>query len=477
MLPHELATQLRKVLLPTPTSSDDKTDELELEYWQSEEIEKSPKEPTVDNHFPQDDHLQVHVPPNLPPMPVYHEAPPRPHPHPGQGSHPPLRPEIIRPPFINPRGPPPQMYPNHPLPPGINGPRSFPHPMYPSHEGGHVPIITPPHREVHVSPEHHVLRPDPRAPHIVYGPTPDPSPVPRQSMIDPRHSRQQYHPPSQQPVEPHRPTEERDTSQHSKTQSEYQSNPLSTPYSTPNSIHGINRVDTLSSESKQGPSFRETTNEQAGSSSPVWGTASETPDLKNDRLITPRQKYAHLKIKSKNQDSPNLPPSVLKKSGDTLDNKKQANMPALLQDGQQLEKPLAPQELFGSSKILENISIFGSRQQVPDSPLPNEKQVFGEIKMTTDQQQEEDQEDPLKDETPVIPSYLTHLGLGLAGTEDDEQIESAFGTLQARQRRPSEVSSIISEDTTNQDIIAVSSPSTSKESTLTAMFTFGSSLY
>ena len=93
--------------------------------------------------------------------------------------------------------------------------------------------------------------------------------------------------------------------------------------------------------------------------------------------------------------------------------------------------------------------------------------------MTTDQQQEEDEEDPLKEETPVIPSYLTHLGLGLADTEDDKQI----GTLQAWQRRSSEVSSIISEDTTNQDINSVSSPSTSKESTLTAMFTFGSGLY
>ena len=67
------------------------------------------------------------------------------------------------------------------------------------------------------------------------------------------------------------------------------------------------------------------------------------------------------------------------------------------------------------------------KRSIPDSPLPNEKQVFGEIKMTTDQQQEEDEEDPLKEETPVIPSYLTHLGLGLADTEDDKQI----GTLQA----------------------------------------------
>ena len=215
------------------------------------------------------------------------------------------------------------------------------------------------------------------------------------------------------------------------------------------------------------------------------------------RLVDPRQKYSHLKIKPKLQEqAPTVLTSSLKKPEE--DPNKKA-LPSLLQDKKYLDKLMAPQELFGTSSLggvtSEKISLFGSHQQVPpDSPIPSEKQSYGEIKMTT---LGDNSEDPLgrealirdkdaektKEDVPVIPSYLTHLGLDINEEDEDElQIESAFGALQARKRRISELSSSISDDTNSQqDLVISCSPPVKSDSSNNNVgnniFSFSSSMF
>ena len=233
------------------------------------------------------------------------------------------------------------------------------------------------------------------------------------------------------------------------------------------------------------------------SSSSVWGSSGSSSDkTESVRLVNPREKYSHLKIKPKTSGGgmspdPSALSSVLKKQQEVPPEDKrkdERHLPSLLQKTAVLDKPLPPHELFGTPpKDAENISLFGSRQQVPDSPIPNETQGFGEIKMSTlstglqesIQGGVKEGGDSEEGHAPSVPSYLTHLGLG---DENDVQIESAFSSLQAKQRRLSEMSaSIISEDTLSSQpepypSSDVTTPTTDA-SNISKMFSFGSSLY
>ena len=356
MLPHELATKLRKALLPIPTTSSEKKDNLDLEYWE-----------------------------NPQPIPDHSE---------GLGIS------------------------EDPLPESRHlslDPRSsqkMSNGMSPSVTSDSVPPITAPNKQQENSPD------------------------PRQG--DPRYSRTQQYPPPQQPNIP----------------------------------HGASVPTTIG-------------NKDTAMSKDLWGngptTGSENAGQKSERTVDPHLKYAHLKIKTKGA----LPPSALKKSGNGKDT---SSLPSLLQNSQQLNKPLAPQELFGSS----GISLFGSSTQMgvaPDSPLPTDKQQsFGEIKMAapTDEREEKDKknaEDATSDsgtskEEPFVPSYLTHLGLHTDTTDDSGlKIDSAFSSLQERQRRLSEVSAQVTEDSTSQDSTLIDSPSKEQSPQISKMFSFGSSLF
>ena len=199
--------------------------------------------------------------------------------------------------------------------------------------------------------------------------------------------------------------------------------------------------------------------------SPVWGMNSpEHPSrgahLPDSRRVDPRTKYAHLKIKSKNQGpSSHQQPtshSILKK-GSSLNEAGPSGMenrpfsvPKLLQDPTALEKPLDPRELFkGSEHDFGEITTpfggfksFFSRSEMKSETSDAGNQQYGEItpvqssiKHQTNDQVEEEQDDgsleerAISPQKPVVPSYLSDLGLG---TENDLKIESAFGSLDER---------------------------------------------
>lgn len=217
----------------------------------------------------------------------------------------------------------------------------------------------------------------------------------------------------------------------------------------------------------------------------VWGNARTPPtptppeggaSPKGERTTDPRLKYAHLKIKPKG----NSLHSALKKPG-------RDNLPSLLQSTQ-LDKPMAPQELFGSS----GISLFGSSTQMGVAPSsPDKQQSFGEIKMAATTQEEKDDEKASRDDTALdddtskveetifVPSYLTHLGLDADSTDDSGlKIDSAFGALQERQRRLSEASTQVTEDSSQDSSnLQPDSPNKDQSPHISKMFSFGSSLF
>ena len=212
---------------------------------------------------------------------------------------------------------------------------------------------------------------------------------------------------------------------------------------------------------------------------PAWGGGANDSSgsvLKSsDRLVDPRKKYAHLKIKSKSS----LPPLT-----ETQKKSSTSDLPELLRDSSILDKPIDPKDLFGTYS--GGISLFGSGSQVGGDSETNE---FGEIKMqdTTNTDEPDESRDSEKSKrtvaeeeggeeaVPVIPSYLTHLNLGITDDEEDDslKIDSAFGSLQARRRRLSEQTTPL-DNTVSEDSNMNKDPPTSK---ISGMFSFGSSLY
>lgn len=232
------------------------------------------------------------------------------------------------------------------------------------------------------------------------------------------------------------------------------------------------------------------------SSSPVPGPITRqqrdsdhppTSDLRPLRA-DPRTKYSHLKIKTKGSTSSNPPQgspvgtagghSILKRGaqGEGASGEQSAAergggggkasfspMPKLLQNRDNLEKPLDPKELFGSAGAQEAPSEFevtghfGSTigsyfSRHSESPHLS-RQPFGEITMpevkekkdereggggTGEREDEvaaevktkgEREEDGKEGETSKVevPSYLAELGVGLG--ESDLTIDSAFSSL------------------------------------------------
>lgn len=211
--------------------------------------------------------------------------------------------------------------------------------------------------------------------------------------------------------------------------------------------------------------------------SPIWGSGSaaspEHPSSKSQvsisspadpRRVDPRTKYAHLKIKPKNQSAsapignPNSQ-SILKKGQTKEKSPEKSNkpfvIPKLLKDPSALERPLDPRELFGGStdtdegygEIQVPFGKFGSyfsrTEEVSHSPVSERGQVFGEITLNVDTKCEAEEhhsektpeiqmESPTESKPasspnkPQVPSYFAHLDLGL---DSDLQIESAFGSL------------------------------------------------
>ena len=145
-----------------------------------------------------------------------------------------------------------------------------------------------------------------------------------------------------------------------------------------------------------------------------------------ERPVDPRKKYSQFKIKPKRQSGP---------------------LPELLRDSSILNKPIDIKDLFvnGPASMGGGISLFGSGSQL-DNNEEGENHEYGEIKMRRDSVQKQHEESKTNDsmavagnqgEAPVVPSYLTHLGISQA--HEEETIDSAFGSLMARKRRLSEL--------------------------------------
>ena len=186
------------------------------------------------------------------------------------------------------------------------------------------------------------------------------------------------------------------------------------------------------------------------------------------RRVDPRTKYAHLKIKPKNQSSPTIghssSHSILKKgqvkedkSPDKTD--KPFTIPKLLQDPSALEKPLDPCELFSGSteagqeygEIRAPFGTFGSyfsRAQEGSLSPKGSHQQFGEITLNvnTKHKAEEripEKESPNQKESPTpqkdassptkphVPSYFAQLELEL---DSDLKIDSAFSSLEEKSK-------------------------------------------
>lgn len=417
-----MATQLRKVLLTTPTNTEDnKTkdeQEFELEYWESEDIVTKQSIPPFP---PQDKAIPTHTQNDT----LHHyqniDDPRRLHPHPQ-----PIIPSEM--PSFMPCPPPPSVL-HHPLPP--------PPPPIVNRAPMRAP---PPHRIPHqyTTDNNTNILPPMRG----RGPPGGSEILSDPRAVDPRHSNRHD-----------------DRSNHASQ--------------ITNSTHPPLIKDSSS------PSHWSSNN--GGNSNIATSAASSV----GRSAVQVRQKYSQFKIKPKNSSE-----SILKKTSEENNARSDKNLPLLLKDSTSIGKPLAPNELFGGGKTTptkddaKNITMFGSRQQVPDSPsFGNE--MFGEIKMISDEEENNSKVGMAimggtkQGDTNSVPSYLTHLGLG----QEDEvlQIDSAFGSLQARQRRLSEISSVISEDTTSQlsNPAHPTTPPSSKEpsNSLNKMFSFGSSLY
>ena len=152
-----------------------------------------------------------------------------------------------------------------------------------------------------------------------------------------------------------------------------------------------------------------------------------------ERPVDPRKKYSQFKIKPKRQSGP---------------------LPELLRDSSILNKPIDIKDLFvnGPAGMGGGISLFGSGSQL-DNNEEGENHEYGEIKMRRDSVQTQHEEESNNNETndstatgdgvgnegdvPVVPSYLTHLGI--SQTHEEETIDSAFGSLMSRKRRLSEL--------------------------------------
>ena len=236
------------------------------------------------------------------------------------------------------------------------------------------------------------------------------------------------------------------------------------------------------------------------------------------RSIDPRLKYSHLKIKSRGQSSSssvaaNPTPAYsapTSKASSPQDPAKPAfKVPGLLQDRSKLSRPLAPHELFGNSSGKgeaeeSSISLFGSSPKyyrtssTSSSSFPVvDKQGFGEIKMdvststalrgtekvsgeekvASDDNHSGAEAQEEEKETDFVPSYLTHLDLGLPKDADTSglKIDSAFGDLKERQRRLSEIGPSLSEE--SKDEMSSSPKGDTGSPKLTSVFSFGSSLY
>lgn len=228
--------------------------------------------------------------------------------------------------------------------------------------------------------------------------------------------------------------------------------------------------------------------------SPVWGMSSPEQTSRRERgggrgeggltltpeprRIDPRTKYAHLRIKPKSQGGST---SILKKqgslgSGDPRRREERAvGVPKLLQDPTALDKPLDPQELFGSQGIEEGSgageltapfggfgSYFSRSGLGGDSSKGSHE--FGEITLHKDKEkpgQQEERNSSEKENTlfgerdriaesdtsephtteettsKAVPSYFADLGIG---TENDLKIDSAFGSLDNKEEGSSESS-------------------------------------
>lgn len=493
VLPHELATTLRKVLLPTPSSSStsvsatDKTDEeLELVFWENPDVGTSP---SVHSSVEDIDDINSHQQ-NLPVISnsIHNEIN---QPHPLLSPQIPPRSTIIPPLFDTPHLPHP-----HTDSGGSHIPQSGHFPLMsfspPQSANDRHPPIDP--NQAYSDYKGGPLMPgsDPRRFHSIAPPlTQNVPPDPRQISTDPRYTRKESSHPVPQPFvsAPVSNTTRAPSSRipimpssniHPGSDSVLQSRPHSQPV-----FHSPieNNISSSSNDEENNKSQLE--------ASPIWGSTHEPSSSakSNDRIINPRQKYAHLKIKSKS-GMLSLPPltSALKKSATSQrENEMKQNLPTLLKDGKHLDKPISHQELFGSSSTNPSISLFGSSQQlcdIPESPSAVDKQGFGEIRLEEQKSEtsvEKNNEyspklqssDSECREEPPIPSYLTHLDLGISkdGENNSElKIDSAFGSLQARRRRLSEMSASISEETVSQDSLA------DKDQT-PKMFSFGSSHY
>ena len=199
---------------------------------------------------------------------------------------------------------------------------------------------------------------------------------------------------------------------------------------------------------------------------PKAGEMSAGSEMRSPRL-DPRTKYSHFKIKSKG--SPTLshnPPSggsgaasILKKnelfsrdqsSISGSDNPAtSAPMPKLLQNRENLEKPLDPRELFGAGakEVPSDYGMaghFGSGfgTYFSRSLESSEKLPFGEItmpepkkesdaegdemeKVETKSEKEPTDKDSTEQRKVEVPSYMAELGLGESGLT----IDSAFSSL------------------------------------------------
>ena len=256
---------------------------------------------------------------------------------------------------------------------------------------------------------------------------------------------------------------------HSLSNPHSHSNPY--PHSNPHS-HSNYSVPNQSSRQSPTDTFNytipKTSSQDSSNITSHWTATEPTMTVKpSERLIDPRKKYSQFKIKPKSSVQEGKPPS------DPL--------PKLLRDSSILDKPIAPNDLFGTSP--GGISLFGSRNQLSNETGDN--QEYGEIKMRRDSMQQEEiksnhnnsnLDNDNDEETPVLPSYLTHLNLGISHDEVDNTIDSAFGSLQSRKRRLSELQSS-SISNTNIDSNDRDPPTTSETSSNNNVFSFGSSLY
>ena len=449
VLPHDLATQLRTVLLDTPSSvseedkeKQEEEEKFELFYW-----ENSAKN-TTDNPGQIID----------PPVNTHHQ-PFQPIPPPSSHGDPSMISQQSLPPHMTRGGVSPYQSPFE----ATRSVSSSPSQLDSSHFirghnlrelGGEV--TTPP------------LQPDHRQTHFAAGSKNISgqrlSPDPRLDTRDPRQSSQQDPRPYNRDLPP--PAVETNTYSHSDTTSNSypvsKSHSYSSPHSNVSSMKPSNPFMTSSytipkTTSRESPPFiippsswQNTNND----------SIDRLSNKSSERLIDPRKKYSQFKIKPKSS----VPASDDRAVG-TLSSSEP--LPELLRDRSILNKPIDPKDLF--SGYPGGISLFGSANQLESEPVGegggggggggSSYHEYGEIKMRRDSvQQEQDEvtsnskEARENDEAPaIIPSYLTDL---ISQSEEGNSIDSAFGSLQSRKRRLSELTpstpTVSDKNTSNQ---------------------------